>query len=132
MGGGADSGRTTMNIQIDINKIQFELRDGPRGKSVGRALGRHWIFRDIFARCGDRFGSAVATIDWSKPQTARSLYGAANWSQFSVGYRIAVGRVLRFFVKQGWLPLKVINAKATGTKRYVLAEPAATTELARS
>lgn len=132
MGGGVGSGRTTMDIEIDINKIEFEERDGPKGKSVGVTLGRHWIFRGIFARCGKRFASAVAAVDWSKPQTAKSLYGAENWSEFSIGYRIAVGRVLRFFVKLGWLPLKVINAKSTGTKKYVFVEPAATSELARA
>lgn len=87
----------------------------------GRRLGWHWIYRSLFIACWKRFHANLESVDWSKKQTAKSLFNHPNWANMKFGTRIAIGRVLRHFVGNGWLPLVVLNPKATGTKYYGLA-----------
>lgn len=86
----------------------------------GKKLSRHWVFKDLFVECWANFQASITTVDWTKKQTAQSLFNVPNWKKMKFGIRIAIGRVLRFFVKSGWLPLVVLNPKATGTKYYGL------------
>ena len=121
------SGRTIMSTTLDINELmtfdQSVWKDVP---CEGKRLSRHWIFKSLFIACWNRFRASIATADWPRKQTAQSLFNHANWRNMKFGTRIAIGRVLRFFVKNEWLPLVVINPKATGTKFYELATPVQT------
>lgn len=98
--------------------IQYEKTTGPKGSSVGKRLGCAWVFRHIFQATWDRICNSSATADWSKHQTAKSLYDDPNWCSLGFGHRIAIGRCLRHFVNNGMLPLQVINPQSTGTKYY--------------
>lgn len=121
------SGRTTMDTTLDITEMmEFDKSDGPSGQCEGKRLYRHWIFKSLFIACWSRFRESMETADWSKKQTAQSLFDHPNWRNMKFGTRIAVGRVLRFFVKNEWLPLVVTNPKSTGTKYYELATPVQT------
>jgi hypothetical protein len=84
----------------------------------GKRLGWHWIYKALFVKGWTQFKASIATVDWSKKQTAQSLFNVPNWRNMKFGTRIAIGRVLRYFVDNGWLPLVVLNPKATGTKYY--------------
>jgi hypothetical protein len=86
----------------------------------GKRLSRQWIFKALFIKCWKQFQASIATVDWTKKQTAQSLFNVPNWRKMKFGTRIAIGRVLRYFVDIGWLPLMVLNPKATGTKYYGL------------
>ena len=86
----------------------------------GKRLGWHWIFKALFIKCWKQFQASMQTVDWTKKQTAQSLFNAPNWRNMKFGTRIAIGRVLRYFVNNCWLPLVVLNPRATGTKYYGL------------
>lgn len=115
-----------MNIQLTTSvrhdlfmTVSFAKRSGKKGPSTGLDLGRHWVLEWLFRSAWARFCSGLATADWSRPQTAESLFNDPNWNSMKFGVRIAIGRCLRFFVNHGMLPLKVINPYSTGTKRYM-------------
>lgn len=76
----------------------------------------------IFVQSWEQFQQSLETADWSKKHTAKTLFDSPNWERMTFGSRIAIGRVLRFFVDNGWLPLRVANPKSSGTKRYELVE----------
>jgi hypothetical protein len=110
-----------MEKPIAINDLMnFDSSIWKHKVCEGQRLGRHWVFKEIFVQCWANFQASIATVDWTKKQTAQSLFSAPNWKKMKFGTRIAIGRVLRFFVKNGWLPLIVLNPKATGTKHYGL------------
>ena len=88
--------------------------------SEGKKLTFHWIHKALFIECWKNFTACIATADWSKKQTSQSLFNDPNWGNLYIGTRIAIGRVLRYFVDRGWLPLVVLNPKASGTKYYGL------------
>lgn len=112
-------GANTMNKENDISKrIEFEVRDGPRGPSVGKQMGYHWVFKNIFQTAWYRFCAAIESADWTKPQTAKSLFDDPNWVNMGFGFRIALGRCLRYFVNHAMLPLRVLNPDSSGTKKY--------------
>ena len=99
--------------------LRYAKRSGKKGPSTGLTLGRHWVFQWIFRSAWGRFTTGLATADWTRPQTAKSLYNDPDWASMNFGVRIAIGRCLRFFVKHAMLPLQVINPYSTGTKRYM-------------
>ncbi len=110
----------TTLIRDDLFKaMRYSKRSVKNGPGTGLDLGRHWVFEEQFRAAWARLCAGLATADWSKPQTARSLYNDPDWESMKFGVRIAIGRCLRFFVKREMLPLKVINPQATGTKLYM-------------
>ena len=112
-----------MKREIDLSSIEFEVRDGPWGTSVGKMLGWQWVFKDIFENALIRFDATLPTLDWSKPQTSKSLYNDPDWPEKKLVRRFAIGRCLRFFADRELLPLRCINPRATGTKKYVRVNP---------
>ncbi len=110
-----------MTITLDIEQMTFDKSVWKDTPCEGKRLDGHWIFKSLFIACRKRFQASLETVDLSKKQTAQSLFNHTNWKNMKFGTRIAIGRILRFFVKKGWLPLQVINPKATGTKCYALA-----------
>jgi hypothetical protein len=103
----------------DINELmKFDTSHWKGEPCEGKRVGLHWISKALFVKCWQQFQPNIKTADWTKKQTARSLFNVPSWTSTSFGTRIAIGRVLRFFVKNEWLPLKVLNPKATGTKQY--------------
>jgi len=109
-----------MKNTLDITTLmKFDQIHGKYGLSEGKQLGRHWIFKSLFAACWKRFNESLETLQLTGKLTAQSLFNHPNWKQMKFGTRIAVGRVLRLYAKQGWLPLQVTNPEATGTKYYV-------------
>ncbi|MBK9440752.1 MAG: hypothetical protein IPN53_05295 [Comamonadaceae bacterium] len=108
-----------MDKKHDINELMtFDTSVWKYGPCEGKRLGWHWIFKSLFDKCWTQFQASLQTVDWTKKQTAQSLFNAPNWQSMKFGMRIAIGRVLRYFVDNGWLPLVVLNPKATGTKHY--------------
>jgi hypothetical protein len=119
MGGGVGGGRTNMDKTLDITELMtFDTSFWKDSPCEGKRLGWHWIFKSLYITCWKRFQRSMETVDWSKKQTAQSLFNHHNWKNMKFGTRIAIGRVLRFFVRNKWLGLKVTNPKATGTKFY--------------
>lgn len=110
----------TANVRHDLfMALRFAKRSGKKGPSTGLDLGRHWVFEGQIRTAWERIRAGLATADWSRPQTAESLFNDPNWKSMKFGVRIAIGRCLRFFVNHGMLPLKVINPYSTGTKQYM-------------
>ena len=99
--------------------LKYAKRNTKRGPGTGLTFGRHWIFKWQICTAWERIRAGLATADWSRPQTAQSLYNDPDWPQMNFGLRIAIGRCLRFFVNHAMLPLRVINPYSTGTKRYM-------------
>ena len=119
MGGGVGSSRTMMEKALEITELmKFDTSYWKGGPCEGKRLGWHWVFKSLYITCWKRFQKSFETADWSKKQTAQSLFNHHNWKNMKFGTRIAIGRVLRFFVRNKWLGLTVTNPKATGTKFY--------------
>lgn len=112
-----------MKTTVDLSSIDFEVRNGPWGPSVGKMLGWQWVFKDIFETALTRFDATLPTLDWSKPQTSKALYNDPDWPEKKLVRRFAIGRCLRFFADRELLPLRCINPRATGTKKYVRVSP---------
>jgi hypothetical protein len=55
--------------------------------------------------------------------TAQTLYDDPEWSRLRFGRRIAIGRCIRLFADRKMLPIRVMNPKAKGTKKYKHIEP---------
>ena len=110
-----------MKNTLDITEMmKFDTSYWKDRPCEGKRLGRHWIYKALFVKCWTKFQASMATADWTKKQTAQSLFNHPNWRSMKFGTRIGIGRVLRYFVKNGWLLLRVTNSKATGTKYYAL------------
>ena len=108
-----------MDKTLEITEMmKFDQSYGRWGPVEGKRLGWHWIFKSLFITCWKRFLKNIETADWSKKVTAQSLFNHPNWKNMKAGTRIAIGRVLRFFVRNKWLGLTVTNPRATGTKFY--------------
>jgi len=60
----------------------------------------------------------VSTSQPGDLHTARTLYDDPDWSELRFGRRIAIGRCIRLFADREMLPIRVVNPKATGTKKY--------------
>lgn len=103
-----------------VETIGFEARHGRNGPCVGMQLGWHFVFKSIFEQAWRRISASIANADKSQLHTAQSLFRHENWRNLSFGYRIAIGRCLRYFVKLGWLPLMIANPNSTGTKKYLV------------
>lgn len=101
---------------------KFETRQGKGGPVVGLQLGRNFVFKELFETAGKRFCLTIVGADWTKPQTAKSLFNDPGWDRLSFGRRIAIGRCLRYFVDQEFLLLGLLNPESTGTKKYSLIE----------
>jgi hypothetical protein len=113
-----------MNSKINITeKIKFETSFWNGSPCKGKRLGFHWVPMSLFIQCWEQFQQSLETADWSKKQTAKTLFDSPNWTRMKFGIRIAIGRVLRYFVDTDLLNLRVINPKASGTKHYVRALP---------
>jgi hypothetical protein len=102
-----------------FESLKYDKPNCKKGQVSGRYLSRHFVFEWQFRTSWEKICAGLTTVDWSKPQTAKSLYNYPGWNSMKFGMRIAIGRCLRFFVNQGMLPLRVINPNATGTKRYL-------------
>jgi hypothetical protein len=104
---------------IDITtQMEFDKGYGKYGPCEGKRLNHHWIFRSLFLTCARRFQENLERVDWSKKQSSQTLFDSPDWKRMKVGTRIAIGRILRYFVDNGWLPLRVTNLKVRGTKYY--------------
>lgn len=101
---------------------KFETRQGKGGPMDGLQLGRNFVFKDIVETGWQTFRTAIEGADWTKPQTAKSLFNDPNWDRLSFGRRIAIGRCLRYFVDHEMLLLGLLNPESTGTKKYSLIE----------
>lgn len=110
----------TAGIRADrFAAIKYETLNGPGGIAVGKRLGLPWVLQWIFKKAWAHFCENIATVDWSKKQTAKSLFNDPDiWADMKHGIRQAFGRCLRYFVENGMLPLYVINPNSTGTKYY--------------
>ena len=109
-----------MRNSLDISTlIKFDEGHGKYGPCEGKQVGRHWIFKSLFVTCWKRFNESLETLQSTGKLTAQGLFNHPDWRQMKFGTRIAIGRVLRLYAKQGWLPLQVTNPKATGTKHYM-------------
>lgn len=110
-----------MEKPTEINDLmKFDASYWKGAVCEGKRLGWHWIYRTLFTKCWDNFQASLERVDWTKKQTAQSLYNVPDWRNMKFGTRIAIGRVLRYFVDNGWLPLVVLNPNASGTKHYGL------------
>jgi len=110
----------TTDVRDDLfMALKYAKRDTKYGPSRGLDLGHHFVFDGQIRSSWESIRAALATADWTKPQSAKSLYNDPSWESKTFGARIAIGRCLRFFVNHGMVPLKVINPQATGTKLYM-------------
>lgn len=113
----------TAGIRADLfAATKYETRQGKRGSMVGLQLSSHFVSKEIFETAWQTFRAAIGGADWSKQQTAKSLFNDPSWDRLSFGRRIAIGRCLRYFVDQEFLPLRLLNPESTGTKKYSLIE----------
>ncbi len=108
-----------MDKSLEISEMMaFDTSYWKGALCQGKRLTRHWIYKALFLQCWQRFRASLATVDWTKKQTAQSLFNVPYWQSMNFGTRIAIGRVLRYFVDNGWLTLVVLNPTASGTKHY--------------
>ena len=104
---------------LQFEGLQYSVRHGPRGPSIGIQIGRHWIFKWIVEAAFTRALQTLSTSDSLKLHTAQALYDDQDWPSFGFGRRIAIGRCIRLFADRQMLPIRVVNPKATGTKKYM-------------
>ncbi|MBK8106505.1 MAG: hypothetical protein IPK42_13345 [Betaproteobacteria bacterium] len=103
--------------------LQYSVRHGLRGPSVGIQIGRHWIFKWIVEEAFKRARQTLSTSTPGAMHTAQTLYDDPEWSRLRFGRRIAIGRCIRLFADRKMLPIQVTNPKAKGTKKYMHIKP---------
>ena len=106
-----------------LEGIQYSVRHGKRGPSVGIQIGRHWVFKWIVEEAFRRARETLSTSEPGALYTAKALYDDPAWSELSFGRRIAIGRCIRLFADRKMLPIRVINPNAKGTKKYMSTAP---------
>ena len=118
-----------METEIDINAViranRFEAIEyvtHPCRKStvIGRQLGPHFVFKWIFLDAWNHISANIATADRYHFHTTESLFNDAKaWAGYEKSTRIAIGRCLAYFVREGMLPLFCVNPQGSN-KLYAL------------
>ncbi len=109
---------------MNFEKIQFQTRTGRGTTSLGLYVtGNNWVPKARLIQMWDQAQRMLPLLDWTYPKTTKSFFEPEAWKGIKRGHRIALGRCLRYFADHQLLPIRCINPKKTGTKRYALILP---------
>ena len=107
---------------MKLADIKFTERSGRDGSSLGANAGGYWVAKVRFEEMWSRANAAMQTLDWSKPQTGRTIFGDDEvWNSYKRGARIAFGRCLKYFAVHDMLPIREANPAKSGSRIYVKA-----------
>lgn len=106
---------------MNFDNIKFETRTGRGRTSDGLYInGYNWVPKDRFIEMWEQAQEKLPLLDWSHPKITKAFFDLAVWKKIKLGRRIALGRCLRYFAEHQMLPIRCINPRQTGTKRYAL------------
>lgn len=107
---------------MKLADIKFTEHDSHNGSPLGANAGRYWVAKVRFEEMWSRANAMMQTLDWSKPQTVRTIFGDDEvWNSYKRGARIAFGRCLKYFAVHDMLPIRETNPAKTGNRKYVKA-----------
>ena len=106
-----------MNAE-QFNSITFNDRND-RYAQMGRHLKGVFVPKQEFELMWRRASDSLPNLSTSSRLTAKAIYADHSWDTFPLGKRIALGRVLCFFVEQGVIPLRLVNPDKRGPRKYV-------------
>ena len=98
--------------------IAFYEEAGSGKHELGLHLKGRWVPKKNFQTVWTGALEEIPKLDWTHLQTAETISGVPNWKKLPVGYRISLGRCLKFFVDEGMLPLRIANPGKKGTRKY--------------
>jgi hypothetical protein len=105
-----------------FESIEFTTNND-RGGESGRFVKGVWVPKREFSLMWSRATSLAPSVGNASPLTAKTVFADKSWEAFPLGKRIALGRVLLYFVEQGMLPLRLVNSGKKGPRRYVRTTP---------
>ena len=103
---------------MKFEDIDFYERAGSINHEVGIHLKGRWVPKKNFETVWKGALMEISKLDWTHPQTAETISGVPDWKKLPVGYRISLGRCLKYFVDEGMLPLRIANPEKKGTRKY--------------
>jgi len=102
-----------------LDSINFDRYDD-RYAQPGRCLKGTFVPKREFDLMWQKVTASLPTLMPGKRYTSKQIFADSLWNDFPTGRRIALGRVLSYFVEQGMLPLRLVNPNKRGPRRYVL------------
>ena len=106
---------------MNFNNIKFETRTGRGTTSYGLYInGNNWVPKDRFIEMWEQAQKKLPLLDWSYPKTTKAFFERDHWTSLKPGKKQALGRCLRYFADHELLPIRCINPRKKGTKRYAL------------
>lgn len=102
------------HIRQDLfDAIRYEKRQNSHGPATGLQLSAHFVFKWIFKDAWSHISVGVTKVNPYKYHSTKSLFNdAAAWEGHETSTRIALGRCLVYFVREGMLPLECGNPDA--------------------
>ncbi len=106
------------SMKFLLRKVKFQKRVFAQGPVTGLQFTRHWVFAGTVLSTWNRALKTIGTLTFGKQYRVQDIAPDPAWKNKKFGVRIAVGRVLKYLVKLGLLPLIELNPGKGGPRRY--------------
>ena len=85
--------------------------------------GGYWVPKADVELAWDQVRQGLPAVGSICEYTTKEMCDDEFWSSIKIGKKLAIGRCVVFFVTNKMLPLKLVNRKKGGSRRYVRTDP---------
>jgi len=104
---------------MKFEDIKFYEHSNSKVAELGlHTPGGYWVPKHVFDEVWARVGECLLWHVGAYPITTAVMYGTEDWKLLPIGFRLKLGRCVKYLVDQEILPLRVANPNKGGTRKY--------------